>query len=93
VMGLSRAELVAFERVVPLFERGRSPSLDEMASAANLSHRSIAHRYVRRWRDAGLITFIEGERRSYELVRTSDRLREFSDAALLAEVKRRGIAS
>ena len=91
MMGLSVTERAAFDKIVPLFSRGGAPSLDEMAWAANLSHRSIAHRYVRRWRDAGLITFIEGERRSYQLVRTSDRLSEFSDAALLAEVERGGL--
>ena len=90
-IGLSRAEAAAFERIVPLFAMGRAPSLDEMCWTANLAHRTTAQRYVRRWAAAGLLTYDPGVRRSYKLVRMHDRLREFSDEALLAEVERRGL--
>ena len=89
--GLSRNQTQAFELMLPLFRNGGSPSLSEIADAVGLASRSGAHRLVRELRKAGVITFIEGEQRSIQLVRASDRLREFSDTALLAEVERRGL--
>lgn len=92
-MMLSRHQSECLNAIRPLFSGGMSPTLDMIAQRCGLASRSGAHRLVEGLVAAGRLRKVEGDGRRplLELVNPSDRLREFTDAALLAEIERRGL--
>jgi repressor LexA len=72
-------------------ENGLAPSYEEIGVALGLASKSAVHRLVKCLEERGAIRRMPGRARAIELCPTRDALRSFSDAALLAEVERRGL--
>jgi repressor LexA len=70
---------------------GVSPSFDEIAGALGIRSRGVAHGLVQQLERRGAIRRLSHKARSIEIIRDADTLAKVSDAALLAEVERRGL--
>lgn len=94
MMGLTRQQANALDFIrSSLDERGVAPSVVEIAEHLGLAPTSKATvaRMLKSMELRGHIRRLPNHARAIELCPTRDVLRLFSDAALLAEVERRGL--
>lgn len=79
------------DAIRPLFRNGVGPTYAEIMAATGIASRSGAHRLVRALVACGRATHQPDVARSLRLTDEGADLHQFSDAALLAEVERRGL--
>lgn len=92
-MRLTFAQNTMFEQIKPLFRHDVPPTLEAIAQRAGLSSRGAAHGLVEKLIAAGKLrrNRVDGMRPWLELTEQPNPLAMASDAALLAEVQRRGL--
>lgn len=91
MMGLTPMQARTLQAVRDLTVDGVPPSYRELMVAVGLKGEGGIQRQLHGLKDRGALTFEARKARSIRLTSEADRLREFSDDALLAEVKRRGL--
>lgn len=79
------------DAIRPLFRNSVGPSYVEIAEACGIASRSGVHRLVQQLVACGRATHQPDRPRSLRLIDEASELYAFSDAALLAEVERRGL--
>jgi len=91
MMGLTRRQHAALTFVEGyILVHGFSPSLAEVADALGLVTRSSANRVLSLLRERGYVDWKPGVSRSLHITKPNP-IAGVSDAALLAEIKRRGL--
>lgn len=91
MMGLTRIQADMLEAIRSRQVEGVGPSYEELREDLGLSSKSEVQRALRALRERGYVNWMPGRARSLSIKDTAAGLRSFSDAALLAEVERRGL--
>lgn len=90
-MGLTPMQAALLEAIRINSADGVGPSYDELRQDLGLASKAGVVRLLRGLRERGYVRWLPRRARSIEIISEAERIREFSDAALLAEVKRRGL--
>lgn len=91
-MTLTQAQARCLDFITSEIEaRGAAPSVRELQAHLGLASTNNVHRLLRCLEERGAIRRLRHRARAIEVCPTRDVIRSFSDAALLAEVERRGL--
>lgn len=94
MMGLTARQAECLRFIVShIEEAGCAPTFDEMRDHLGVSSRSGVHRLLEGLESRGAIRRFRGQSRAIEVLPSRDVLASFSNAALLAEVERRGLST